>query len=307
VVGQWRLTREVSQAQVALGDPLQVKLRLAGKGNVQAVTLPALKAPPGLKAYEPETRDRTEVKGNAIYGERVVEYTLLPQQTGTFELPALALEYFDPATRTWETSRVEPVTISVTPATGGAVAAGPEGPAAADPSSKNQLVGGGLKALRHGATFAAPARPLYSRGWFLPLVLAPVGLALLLGAGAMARGALRRQSPQALQRQQARAAQRRLQAARRLAPGAPAAEFYAEVERALVGFLEARLSAPLQGLTRPELALRLEAARVPEAERARILEVLERCDLGRYAREAGEAPARARALEDAAAAMEGWS
>ena len=307
VVGQWRLSREVSQTQVALGDPLQVKLRLAGKGNVQAVSLPPLKVPAGLKAYEPETRDRADIKGNAIFGERVVEYTLLPQQTGTFELPALSLEYFDPGTRTWESSRVEPVTITVTAAAGGPVAPGPAGPAAADAAAKNQLVGGGLKGLRQTATFAAPARPLYARAWYLPLVLTPGVLALLLGAAALARGALRRKSPQALQRQQARAAQRRLQAARRLERGASAAEFHAEVERALVSFLEARLSTTLQGLTRPELAARLEVAQVPEEERTRILEVLERCDLGRYAREASEGPARQRTLDDAAAAMEGWS
>jgi hypothetical protein len=308
LVGQWRLAREVSQTEVALGDPLQVRLRISGKGNVQAVVAPPLKAPAGLKAYEPETKDRSEVKGGGIFGERVVEYTLLPQQTGTFVLPALALVYFDPATRAWETSRVDPVSITVTSATGepAAGAGGPANTAAAD-AAKNQLVGGGLRPLRHAATFSAPARPLYLRPWFVPLTLAPLGLALALGAAGLARGALRRTSPEAQQRQQARAAQRRLQAARGLAAGAPAAAFYAEVERALLGFLEARLSAPLQGLTRPELAERLEAARVTEAERARILSVLEHCDLGRYALEASGSPARASVLDEAAAAMEGWS
>jgi BatD DUF11 like domain len=306
LVGQWRLAREVSQTQVGLGDPLQVKLRLTGKGNVQAAALPGLKAPPGLKAYEPETRDHTEVRGNAIYGERVVEYTLLPQQTGTFELPALTLEYFDPATRAWASSRVDPVTITVSASASGAAAALP-GQATTPDAAKNQLVGGGLKALRHQASFSGPPRPLYARGWFLPTVVAPIGLGLLLGVVGLARGALRRQSPQALRRQQAKAAQRRLQAARKLAAGASATDFYAEVERALLGFLEAQLSTPLASLTRPELAERLAAAEVPETERARILAVLERCDLGRYAREASEGPARQHALEDAAAAMEGWS
>jgi hypothetical protein len=307
VVGQWRLSREVSQTQVALGDPVQVKVHLSGKGNVQAVTLPRLKVPPGLKAYEPETRDRTEVRGNGIFGERVVEYTLLPQQTGTFVLPSMSLEYFDPATRAWQTAQAEALSLIVTPAAGGSAPDGATGPQPVADAAKNQLVGGGLRPLRHGARFSTPAAPLYQRGWFLPLVLGPVGLALLLGAAGLARGALARSNPEAETRQKARAAQRRLHAARGLAAGAPAAEFYAEVERALLGFLEAQLGSPLQGLTRPALEERLAAARVPEAERARIASVLERCDLGRYAQEASAGAARAQVLEEAAAAMEGWT
>ena len=51
----------------------------------------------------------------------------------------------------------------------------------------------------------------------------------------------------------------------------------------------------------------LTEAGIAEVERARIIAVLEICDMGRYAPGMGEATARRRALSEAAQAMEGWS
>jgi len=307
LVGQWRMSREVTQTKVALGEPVQVKVRIEGKGNLQGVVAPSLNAPAALHAYDPETKDTTEVKGNALLGQRSIEYTLVPQQTGTFELPAMRLEYFDPATRRWQDSSVDPIAITVTPGANGATATsvpngglGPDGP-------KNQLVAGGLKSLRHSAHFAPPAHALWGRRWFAPLVAAPPLLTLLFALVGFVRGALEKDSPESRKKKQASAARRRLSAAAKLLKTGSPANFYAEVERALLSFLEARLSLPLAAVTRPELGVVLEKAGKPEAERARILAVLETCDMGRYAPGMGEASARQQALDDAAKAMELWT
>lgn len=306
LVGQWRLSREVSATTVALGDPVQVKLKVQGKGNVQAVQLPPLNAPAGLRTYDPEAKDSTEAKGNALIGQRTVEYTLLPQQTGTFVLPALRLEYFDPSTKTYETSSVEPVTVTVEPSSAGATTMGGASAIANPDAPKNQLVAGGLRPLRHTATLQSPGGPLWGRPWFLPLTLFPLTLSVLALGVTFARQAAAKKSPEALQRLQAKAAQQRLVVAQGLLARGSTVDFYAEVEHALVSFLEAKLGAPLKGLTRPELVARLDAAGVPSAERDRIAAVFELCDLGRYAPGMGEPSARRRAIDEAAAALEGW-
>ncbi len=307
VVGRWRLSREVSQTVVALGEPVQVKLMLEGRGNLQGVQLPALGAPPSFKVFDPETSDKPTTSKSHVGGTRTVEYTLVPQQTGTFVLPALSLQYFDPEHRRYDESRVDEVTVTVRPGVGGATVTAVPGTPLGDGGPKNQLVAGGLKSLRHTAHFAAPASATWSQRWFVPVAVAPLVLTLLAGALAFVRGALGRQSPAALKKQQAKAARRRLAAAAKLLKGGSTAEFYAEVERALTSFMAAKLDATLTGLTRAELAEKLAAAGVPEAERARIAAVLETCDMGRYAPGMGEAAARRRAMDDAAKAMEGWS
>jgi hypothetical protein len=305
-VGQWRLSREVSQTHVALGDPLQVKLHVDGSGNLQGVSAPALKAPAGFKTFDPETRDTTETRDTALLGHRTIEYTLVPQQTGTFELPPLKLDYYDPQAKAWKVSEVEGVTVTVTPAANGATTVTTSGPAATTDAPKNQLVGGGLKSLRHTATFSRPAHALWSTTWFWPVAAAPLGLSLVVALLGLARGSLGKETTDSLKKKQAKAARKRLAAANQLINKGSPTQFYAEVERALTSFLEARLGAPLTGLTRPELAARLEAAGVAEAERRRIATVFDTCDVGRYAPGMGDISARRRSIDDAAAAMEGW-
>jgi hypothetical protein len=307
LVGRWRLSRELANTQVTLGEPVQLKLVLEGRGNLQAATLPALKVPPGIKVFDPETVDKATSAQGKLGGRRTVEYVLVPQQTGEFVLPGLTLDYFDPDSHTWETTSVDPVTLTVRPAANGATAMGfgaspvtPDGP-------KNQLVAGGLRSLRHTAHFSAPQEPLWSRPWFLPAALMPVGLALVMGLFGFVRGALGTASPEAQKRQQARAARRRLAAAEKLAKTGRPADFYAEVERALNSFLDAKLGAPVTGLTRAELDARLASAGVPEAARKRVAAVFDTCDLGRYAPGMADPASKQKALADAAAAMEGWS
>jgi len=307
VVGRWRLSREATTTEVVLGDPVQMKLVLEGRGNLQAVQLPPLEVPPGLKAFDPETTDKPSSTQGQIGGQRVVDYVLVPQQTGTFTLPGVTLPYFDPEAHRWEEARVDPVTITVRPAANGATAMG-VGPTPLSPDGpKNQLVAGGLKSLRHTAHFEAPRATLWSQRWFLPAALGPLALALLLGVVGFVRGALGTKSPAALKKQQARAARRRLAAASKLSKAGPAADFYAEVERALNAFLDAKLGAPVTGLTRVELDARLAEHGVPEDERKRVLGVFESCDLGRYAPGMADLASRKKALDDAAAAMEGWA
>lgn len=307
VVGRWRLSREVSQTEVTLGEPVQVKLILDGRGNLQTVQLPPLSAPAAFKVFEPETSDKPATSKSHVGGTRTIEYTLVPQQTGTFVLPALTVPFFDPEARKYDQMRVDEITITVKPGVGGAnVVTHPGTPSGLD-GPKNQLVAGGLKSLRHAAHFSAPRASLTAQRWFLPLSLAPLVLTLLAGAFLFARGAFGAETPESIKKKQARAAKKRLAAAHKLLTHGSTADFYAEVERALTSFMSARLGTPVTGLVRAELVTKLTEAGIAEAERARIVAVLETCDLGRYAPGMGEATARRRALSEAAAAMEGWS
>ncbi|QSQ23985.1 protein BatD [Pyxidicoccus parkwayensis] len=307
-VGSWRLSMDVSQTRVELGQPVTVKVILEGVGNVKNVTPPKLTGPAALKIYDPTTTDKVAPQRNRVQGRRVVEYLVMPQRTGTFTLPALEFPYFDPKQESYEVARTEPVTITVEAGAGG-VATLPSSPShVADAASeqKNVLTAGGLRPVRYQAKFVAPSEPPWKRGFFLPAVLAPLGLLLGVGLLGGVRGKLATRTEADRGRQQAKAARKRLAEAEKLQGGANVGAFYAEVEKAVHGFLEARLGVPVGGLTRDVLAEKLAAAGANEERRSRVLFVLEACDLGRYG--GGGNPAeRQKVMDAAAAAMEGWA
>jgi hypothetical protein len=306
-VGDWHLSMDVSPTRVELGQPITVKVILEGSGNVKNVTPPKLTAPASLKVYDPTTTDKLSPNRNRIQGRRVQEYLVMPQRTGTFTLPALEFPYFDPRNQKYEVARTDPVTLTVEAGSGGTAAVGPTPTQMEDSANeqKNVLTASGLRPLRYQARFVAPSAPVWQRAFFLPAVLAPVGLLVGLGLLGQVRGRLFAQTEAGRNRQQAKAARKRLAEAEKLRGQGSTSAFYAEVEKALNTFLEARLRTPVVGLTRDALGEKMAAAGVDPALRSRVLFVLEACDMGRFGGGA-ELSERDRILDEAAAVMEGW-
>ncbi len=304
-VGQWRLSVEATPTEVALGNPVTVKVILEGRGNLKNVSLPALSGPPGLRIYEPTTTDKLASARGRLGGRRVQEYLVMPQKTGTFTLPGLTLVYFDPEGGRYETSKADPITLTVQPSTSGqnAISLSP-GTAAADEVARNKLEATGLKPLRHKASFEPARAPVWSRPYFLPITLAPVALWLGSAAFSLLRSSLGKQDEAARKKKQARMAYARLAAAEKLKASGAADAFYGEIEKALYEWLEARLGEPVAGLTRDRLGEKLVAAGIAEERRTKILSVLEQCEAGRYAPGGGDA-VRGQVLNEAASAMEG--
>src|SRR6185436_7292543 len=112
---------------------------------------------------------------------------------------------------------------------------------------KNRLEAGGLKQLRHTANFEESSRPLWRRSWFVPFAAGPFALTLLFGAFGLVRRITSGTDPASEKKRKARAARARLAAAEKLRASGKTADFYGEVEKALLTFLEARLSEPAAG------------------------------------------------------------
>lgn len=308
-VGNWRLSMEVSQTRVELGQPVTVKVSLEGVGNVKNVTPPVLKGPAALKIYDPTTTDKVSPQRHRVQGRRMMEYLVMPQRTGSFTLPALEFTYFDPRARKYEVARTDPVTITVEAGAGGAssiASASPQSSSDQANEQKNVLTAGGLRPVRYQARFEAPGVPVWKRGFFVPSVLAPLGLLLGVALIGGVRGRLALRTEAGRGRQQAKAARKRLADAEKRQSSADVGAFYGEVEKALHGFLEARLGMPVVGLTREVLAEKLTAAGADAERRAKVLFVLEACDFGRYGG-GGDPAERQKVMDAAAAAMEGWA
>ena len=307
-VGEWRMSMEVTPTSVELGQPVTVKVILEGTGNVKNVTPPRLEVPSALKVYDPKTTDKVTPNKFRIQGSRVQEYLVMPQRTGTFTLEALEFPYFDPRTGRYEVTRTEPVQVTVEPGAGGVASApttgSPTSLADAAAEQKNVLTAGGLRPLRYQARFEEPVAAVWQRPYYVPAVLAPVGLMLALGLAGLVRGKLSQEDEGSRNRQRAKAARKRLAGAEKLREGS-SSEFYGEVEKAMLHFVEARLKVPVGGLTRDALDAKLAEAGVDAERRQRVRFVLESCDAGRFAPGA-ESAARERILDDASAVMEGW-
>jgi hypothetical protein len=286
-----------------LGSPVTLRVVLEGQGNMKEVVLPRATAPAALKLYEPTSQEHLSAGDNRIQGKRIQEYLVMAQQTGTFQIPALAFSYFDPETRRYEIVRSQPLSLTVTPGeASGLHAAGSQG--SVPDAARNVLAAGALRPLRLDGRFQTPTAV-----WRRPLFIAAAGvppaawaLVSLLG---LVRARRARRDPVAEQRRGTRAARGRLSAAARLRISGTDGAFSEEVERAVTAFLEARVGAGLSGLTRDGLRQRLKEAGAPEALVENAARVLDTCDAVRFAPGAMRL-SREALFQEAEAVLEGW-
>ncbi len=283
-VGQWSLSASAEPLGIAVGQPLTFRLVASGKGNVRDLHLPALAALPGVRAYDPTTTDKETIERGQVNGTRTVEQLLVPERTGAVEIPALTMEIFDPVLKQYRTLRTDPIAVHVIAAQGGQPAA--------VPVAQNLLGGGGLRPIRLRLGSVQAATPAWSQPWFWPaLALPPFGLALALGVAGLRR-AFRVDPGDRRIRLARSAAAKRLRGARALLQGGEPGAFYAEIARAVTGYLADKQGVAAAGLTREELAAALAARGHGEETVRRLVRVLDDCDRARFAPGSSEAPVR---------------
>ncbi|MBI5548024.1 MAG: protein BatD [Deltaproteobacteria bacterium] len=301
-VGQWRLSAEASPTHVQLGQPVMLKITLEGAGNLHDVVSPRLPAIPGVTAYEPTLNEKTAMTKGRFGGRRVLEYLLKPEQSGAFEIPSLALHYFDPVAREYKAASTQAIPVRVEAGAGAAAGqAGGNRVALASPSGTNVL-DQGIRALRFKGDLHRPAPPLYRRPFFAPIAAAPILLWLALATAGLLRSSLQ-PSAGSIQRGLAGKARRRLKVARALLKAKRPDEFYAEVSQALHCYLAARLAAPVAGLTRTDLSAKLAAAGAKPEIVAGVTALLDTCDAGRFAPGGSTSATMERVLESAEGLM----
>lgn len=93
-IGQFEFDATVSPAEVRVGDPVTVRMKIKGE-NLKAVSFPAIKPQDGLKLYDPQVREEG--------GEKILEQVVIPTDDKVAQLPEIAFSYFDKASKTYQT------------------------------------------------------------------------------------------------------------------------------------------------------------------------------------------------------------
>ena len=167
-VGEFRVSSDVSPANVAAGEPLTLRLHIRGVGNFDRVDSTMFDHLDHWKTYPAKsTFTPSDAVGNE--GEKVFEQPLIAAQPGERSIPGLEFSYFNPNTRQYERAQTPAIKVIVAASLASGV------------SLDGAVVTGATRGLRPDHRIpqnqVSELRPLYFR---VPFLIIPTTLALLL-------------------------------------------------------------------------------------------------------------------------------
>ena len=173
--GGFSLEVAASRTVVAVGDPIELTVRVRGDGPLAGLSLPPLLGPDGLPAAHFSIPDggltgRVDAPANA----KVFTVTVRVTSAEAREIPPIAFSWFDPEAREYRTTRSRPIALAVeaaevvgagdvvaapAPVAAGAGDAGPQGeesPGGGAPAGAMALIGADMSLSDPDRTLSRP-------------------------------------------------------------------------------------------------------------------------------------------------------
>ena len=94
-IGNYTLTATAGPTNVSVGDPVTVRVEIAGRGALEAIKLPDQSNWSGFKLFQPTSKVETS-DPLGLEGSKTFEEIVTPQNSDVRELPPLAFSFFNP-------------------------------------------------------------------------------------------------------------------------------------------------------------------------------------------------------------------
>ena len=276
-VGQFDFQLEAAPLDVALGDPITVRMHVRGVGNLAGVKPPTVPYDPRLRIYDPQTLD--DARGP---GQLAVEQVVIPTDPSVSSLPAVSFSFFEPESGTYRTITRGPFPLVVA----AAPAAEPPAivtstPAGVDPAAESEPLGRDIVYIKdRPGRLRWRSNRLVEQPWLVGVQAAPAVLFLLLAVIA------RRREADAADPRATRFRRAGRQASRALAAidhRQPVQSFYDAVTAAMSAYLRDKLGLPPGAVERATVVERLDRLGVSEPVRRDIDRYLALVETARYA------------------------
>jgi len=277
-IGSYELTATAGPTNVAVGDPITVRVQITGRGPIESLTLPNQPQWRDFTSYPPSTKtEPTDPLG--LSGTKFFEQVLIPQNHELKVLPPVQFSFFDPATKGYRTLTGPAIPLLVRPS----------GAASAPPPSLTNTTASAPPAddiihIRPRLETTATATPLlFSRPWFLLLQAVPALVWVTLLVRRKREESLANNPRLRRQREVAARIRDGLKELRTQADQRQAEGFFANLFRLLQEQLGERLDLPASAITEAVIEERLRSRAVKDATLQSLHDLFQTCNLARYA------------------------
>lgn len=97
-VGQFNYEVNYDRTETKAGDPITLKIRISGNGNINLVNMETPDFPASFDVFDPKVKENVSNASSVVNGSKTYEYLLIPRGGGSFEMPDLNFSHFNPET-----------------------------------------------------------------------------------------------------------------------------------------------------------------------------------------------------------------
>jgi hypothetical protein len=279
-IGEYTMTVTAGPTNVAVGDPITVRVQISGRGDLGSLTLPPQPAWHDFTIYPPTSKVVT-TDPLGLQGAKTFEQIVAPQNTDVHELPVFSFSYFDPDTGNYRTLTEPPEALTVRSAGATAVPtmAATQTPNRENPAKPEDILP--IKEELGALTRSGP--PLVTQPAFLAWQSLPV-LAFLAALVWRKRTDNLANNPRLRrQRQVAQLVRDGLSDLDKFAAENKSDEFFAMLFRLLQEQLGERLDCPAGAITEADVDARLTQLGAGATTLESLHELFQLCNQARYA------------------------
>ncbi|MBI4398365.1 MAG: protein BatD [Candidatus Omnitrophica bacterium] len=114
-IGRFTFTSSVDKQEVKQNEPVTLTLKIEGEGNIETLEHPPVPEIENFKIYEGESSSQLFKRGTTIVGSKIFEMIFIPEKAGTFTLPSILFNYFDPVLGVYKAERTPEYSLQVLP------------------------------------------------------------------------------------------------------------------------------------------------------------------------------------------------
>ncbi len=111
-VGKYDISATVDKEKVKVNEPINLKVKITGTGNIALSQLPPIDFPAGFERYEPKVSEQIN-RSSKISGTKTYEYLLVPRAAGLREIKPIEFSYFDPDAKKYFTIKTAGFNINI--------------------------------------------------------------------------------------------------------------------------------------------------------------------------------------------------
>jgi len=276
-VGKYWVKANINTNQLASGDALTLTITISGNGQPKTITKPILPELPQFEIFQPEVTRTTKILNNYLTSTTIFKYALVPAKKGTFKIPPIKFDYFEPKSKTYKTAMSQDFEIIV---------------------SQGKKIHSGTRLfnqknikeigadIRHIKKIAGPlidsSAHLYKMPWYWAMyLLAPI---LYMSLFISRKRTEKLGADEGLRRKiQAKGfAKKRLIQAKQAMEGNSSPEFYKTLNNALERFISDKFNLELRGLAIDVARRELKEKNLSEEHQNEYIRILEACELGQF-------------------------